>query len=644
MKYPCWSDYASVFEGVDLEIHIVDHCNLNCAGCNHFCPLAEPYYIDLEHFKNQLLMVKEKIPSLKWLMLLGGEPTIHPQLLELCEIARDIFPDIIIEILTNGKYLKGILKDKQRFEELDIHITIARYNIQYDEEDVEEVLSMKHAGQSWGRASFIQTLVDINGSQDAEKNFYHHCHHQLPCFTLKDYKIYECPFAAHIDHFCKKFNIDIPLVENNDYLPLETLTLDKLEQFSYQPKNICKYCKPGQNWIWHQSNYSFDEFTKTMKELYLSDYDTYEKILDLETNTMKDILLERVDPNYGLDSVHREKVKYHGKLDIIIPYYNVSLEQITQLAKTLENQTIIKDCMIYLISDNSPYERLVLNYLSDRSNNLNISFLKNTTRQGPGVARNKGIEKSFNKYIFFLDADDTLYNPNTLEQAYNLISSSQYDGIAIHRQDENYEKLSQVDYLLSRNFIEINNIRYGNYFLHEDLLFSICLSLFNARIIDSCFDGVIYNDSQENSITNTTNNIQKIYSKYFTIYKALKIAQTARIPDNVQETLLEKIKMYSDIKNFEEETGLEISDDPEAQEFVYYIINKCITLCPKSIEYIDNSIKTQLLENNLRIRCSSVKTIADLINSVHDYFNKRHDDLILSNIINELKGEDEYEI
>ena len=128
--------------------------------------------------------------------------------------------------------------------------------------------------------------------------------------------------------------------------------------------------------------------------------------------------------------------------------------------------------MIYLISDNSPYERLVLNYLSDRSNNLNISFLKNTTRQGPGVARNKGIEKSFNKYIFFLDADDFLYNPNTLEQAYNLISSSQYDGIAIHRQDENHKKLSQVDYLLSRNFIEINDIRYGNYFLHEDLLFS----------------------------------------------------------------------------------------------------------------------------------------------------------------------------
>lgn len=192
-------------------------------------------------------MVKDKIPSLKWLMLLGGEPTIHPQLLELCEIARDIFPDITIEILTNGKYLKGILKDKQRFEELDIQITIARYNIQYDEEDIKEVLDMKHAGQSWGRASFIQTLVDINGSQDAEKNFYHNCHHQLPCFTLKDYKIYECPFAAHIDHFCKKFNIDIPLIENNDYLPLETLTLDKLEQFSYQPKNICKYCKPGQN-------------------------------------------------------------------------------------------------------------------------------------------------------------------------------------------------------------------------------------------------------------------------------------------------------------------------------------------------------------------------------------------------------------
>ena len=178
MKFPCWSDYDSVYDGVDLEIHIVDHCNLNCAGCNHFCPLAEPYYITPEYLKEQLEMVKEKIPSIKWLMLLGGEPTIHPQLLELCQIARKIFPDIPVEILTNGKDLTNIIKNKKELEKLDIQITLAQYDIEYNQNDIDEVLAMKNAGISWGRESFDQTLVDVTGSQDMNETFFKNCHHQ----------------------------------------------------------------------------------------------------------------------------------------------------------------------------------------------------------------------------------------------------------------------------------------------------------------------------------------------------------------------------------------------------------------------------------------------------------------------------------
>ena len=58
------------------------------------------------------------------------------------------------------------------------------------------------------------------------------CHVKKPCLTLKDYKIYECPFAAHFDHFCKCSNMENPLVEG-DYLDLNTITLDKLESFCY---------------------------------------------------------------------------------------------------------------------------------------------------------------------------------------------------------------------------------------------------------------------------------------------------------------------------------------------------------------------------------------------------------------------------
>lgn len=27
-----------------VELHLVDHCNLGCAGCSHFAPLAPPWY------------------------------------------------------------------------------------------------------------------------------------------------------------------------------------------------------------------------------------------------------------------------------------------------------------------------------------------------------------------------------------------------------------------------------------------------------------------------------------------------------------------------------------------------------------------------------------------------------------------------
>lgn len=49
---PYDSEYKSVYAGVTIEIHIVDHCNLQCAGCNHFANIAEKNYISLEDFTN----------------------------------------------------------------------------------------------------------------------------------------------------------------------------------------------------------------------------------------------------------------------------------------------------------------------------------------------------------------------------------------------------------------------------------------------------------------------------------------------------------------------------------------------------------------------------------------------------------------
>ena len=62
-----------------IEHHIVDHCNLNCAGCSHFSPLARPWIEDFETFKldfKQLYNITKG--DIHTIRLMGGEPLLHP--------------------------------------------------------------------------------------------------------------------------------------------------------------------------------------------------------------------------------------------------------------------------------------------------------------------------------------------------------------------------------------------------------------------------------------------------------------------------------------------------------------------------------------------------------------------------------------
>lgn len=44
---------------------VVDHCNLNCAGCDHFSPMAKERFCSVEVFEDSMRILKEKIPQLK---------------------------------------------------------------------------------------------------------------------------------------------------------------------------------------------------------------------------------------------------------------------------------------------------------------------------------------------------------------------------------------------------------------------------------------------------------------------------------------------------------------------------------------------------------------------------------------------------
>ncbi|MDR2343373.1 MAG: hypothetical protein LBD86_02430, partial [Spirochaetaceae bacterium] len=51
-----WRKYGKYHQrsGLYFEVHVVDHCNLNCCKCNHYSPLSKPWFIDIADFEKDM--------------------------------------------------------------------------------------------------------------------------------------------------------------------------------------------------------------------------------------------------------------------------------------------------------------------------------------------------------------------------------------------------------------------------------------------------------------------------------------------------------------------------------------------------------------------------------------------------------------
>lgn len=501
-------EFPSIYKGLTMEIHIVDHCNLNCAGCNHFSPLAKPWYISIDDFTLQLTLLRDNIPTVQELLLLGGEPLLHPQFIELCIIARKIFPDIRIRVLSNGIKINLTDSDLQSLKEYDILIDFCNYPGYTDIETIQNISAPMFAT----RSILHQVLVDESGQQDADYNFYNCNKYRLPCLTLRDSKIFICPFIAHLHHYMNKANINYELQKNVDYLDIKNINnnLDILQDFCFTPKAACKYCKQENvEWIWHASHRDLTEYNTPLYELYLKDYKRYYDIVNNHFNYFLKCYdpnnPKPIDPVYGVD-FNQKLIKRlgYGAIDIIIPHYNLSEECAINLINTLTNQSIINDCVVYFISDNSQDEKYLINLIIN--SNLNYVLLKLDSRQGPGAARNYGLIHSFNKYKFFLDADDYFYNNEALALLYAIGEQGGHDLIQFYMYSNNPLKNgNKANFLITQDLLKNNNIKYNNLYFGEDLVFQAAIT----SAAQNCYNFnnkipmiAIYNQKNDGSLTN----------------------------------------------------------------------------------------------------------------------------------------------
>ncbi len=122
-----------------FEVHIVEHCNLNCKQCSHFSPLAEESYIDLGEYERDMRRLSDLFDGrMSTVQLLGGELLLHPEINEIMRITRETFPIGRIRVVTNGILLPSMSDEFwEKCREYQVEISVSH---------IPSILTIKNGG------------------------------------------------------------------------------------------------------------------------------------------------------------------------------------------------------------------------------------------------------------------------------------------------------------------------------------------------------------------------------------------------------------------------------------------------------------------------------------------------------------------
>lgn len=236
-----------------FEVHLCDHCNLNCMGCDHFSPLAPKHFTDLSVFKSDMERLSELFGDrVLRIHLLGGEPLLAPNVSKYLEIARTAFPNknaTIIDVLTNGLLLE---KQDDAFwdacKRFDIRIRITKYPVNFDYEKAMETAQNRgvfcdyYNDVSNGEKGLFKIALSKNKKNDPCKNFFK-CHIGNRCIMLKNGCLYPCTLIPNVEHFNAYFNENFYEDPHDSINIYKAQSADEILEFLHNPVPFCKYCQ-----------------------------------------------------------------------------------------------------------------------------------------------------------------------------------------------------------------------------------------------------------------------------------------------------------------------------------------------------------------------------------------------------------------
>lgn len=234
---------------LNFEYNLADHCNLNCQCCNHFSPIAEKIFLCCNQLEKDLMRLDTLLGNnnVGKVMLLGGEPLLHPEINEIIRISRQYLPNATLDIITNGLMLP---KMKNTFwesmKDLKVNLKITKYPINFDYGYCEELAKEYGIDFSYGiDPEPIKTTYHLPINDKAvfdPYQMYMKCFHANQCVVLRQGRLYTCPLAANVHHYNKYFGKEIPAGEDVSINLYTATDWKEIEDFLKRPNKMCSHC------------------------------------------------------------------------------------------------------------------------------------------------------------------------------------------------------------------------------------------------------------------------------------------------------------------------------------------------------------------------------------------------------------------
>lgn len=230
------------------EVHLVEHCNLNCKGCYHFSPLAKEEFLSINEWERDCgrlsLLFGDKMD---YISLMGGEPLLHPDICEFMRITRENFPTGGIWLITNAILLPNMKEDFwEACRKYNIVIRPTKYPINLDFDSIEKKAGMEQVDFQYFNGGIMEmTLgkqpIDLEGKQAIEDNF-QNCYRANNCVAFSHGKLYSCLIPAHLHHFKNYFKLLISDCKDDGIDIYKARSAEEIMDKMKKPLEACKYC------------------------------------------------------------------------------------------------------------------------------------------------------------------------------------------------------------------------------------------------------------------------------------------------------------------------------------------------------------------------------------------------------------------